>query len=423
MLTLRSCRLLGAAAPVDVVLDRGLVEAIGPVGSGRGELVDADGRWLLPGFVDEHVHFRLWAEVSRRLDVSAATSAADVARIVGGALATSPGPVAGALAASAGPVGGAPSTSAGPIIAAGFRDGLWPDSPHKAVLDAVTRDTPVYVVSGDLHACWLNSAALAAVGRADHPTGLLKEQDCFDVLGAVARVPDSVADTWVAEAARQAAARGTTGIVDFDLEGALADWARREAAGGCCLRVECGVYHDALDTAVAQGLATGQAPGAGQVTVGPLKIISDGSLNTRTAWCFDPYPGLTGPTAWGVDSVPPAELEDLVRRGWAAGLVPAVHAIGDRANAQALDAFAAVGRGGRIEHAQLLRREDVPRFAELQVTASVQPEHALDDRDVADRHWAGRTDRAFPFRDLLDAGATLALGSDAPVAVLDPWVA
>jgi predicted amidohydrolase YtcJ len=76
-----------------------------------------------------------------------------------------------------------------------------------------------------------------------------------------------------------------------------------------------------------------------------------------------------------------------------------------------------------MEHAQLIREEDLRRFARLGLTASVQPEHALDDRDVAERHWAGRTGRAFPLRALLDAGVPLALGSDAPVAPLDPWIA
>ena len=117
-----------------------------------------------------------------------------------------------------------------------------------------------------------------------------------------------------------------------------------------------------------------------------------------------------------------------LRHAHAAGIAPAVHAIGDRANAAVLDALEAVGPDGwngraSIEHAQLLRREDVARFARLGVVASVQPEHAMDDRDVADRYWAGRTDRAFMLAELSAAGVELALGSDAPVAPLDPWVA
>ena len=111
-----------------------------------------------------------------------------------------------------------------------------------------------------------------------------------------------------------------------------------------------------------------------------------------------------------------------MRRAAANGLLPAVHAIGDHANSLALDAFEAVGCRGSIEHAQLLVTTDYARFGELGVIASVQPEHAMDDRDVAEKFWAGRNDRAFALRSLLAAGATLALGSDAPVAPLDPWI-
>lgn len=93
------------------------------------------------------------------------------------------------------------------------------------------------------------------------------------------------------------------------------------------------------------------------------------------------------------------------------------------ANTQALDAFERVGCPGSVEHAQLLRWVDVERFARLGVVASVQPEHAMDDRDVADEQWVGRTDRAFALETLAAAGVRLALGSDAPVAPLDPWVA
>jgi predicted amidohydrolase YtcJ len=100
-----------------------------------------------------------------------------------------------------------------------------------------------------------------------------------------------------------------------------------------------------------------------------------------------------------------------------------VHAIGDAANALSLQAFAQTAAHGSVEHAQLLDDADVRRFAQLSIVASVQPEHLLDDRDVIDRYWAGSAERAFPFRSLLDSGAVLAFGSDAPVAPLDPWLA
>ena len=199
----------------------------------------------------------------------------------------------------------------------------------------------------------------------------------------------------------------------------LAVWQRRASQ---TLRVELGVYRQHLDRAIELGLRTGDRVGE-LLTFGRFKILIDGSLNTRTAYCWHEYPGLEGqPNSRGLLTVEPDELRPLMAKAWAAGIEPTVHAIGDHANQIALDAFESVGCRGRIEHAQLVSTADLARFGQLAVTASVQPEHAMDDRDVADRYWIGRTGRAFVLRSLLDAGATLALGSDAPVAPLDPWV-
>jgi predicted amidohydrolase YtcJ len=160
------------------------------------------------------------------------------------------------------------------------------------------------------------------------------------------------------------------------------------------------------------------------VTMGPLKVISDGSLNTLTAWCCDPYVGgehLEHPR--GLPNLPVEELTRIMVRAREIGLTAAIHAIGDQAVASTLDAFAASGQIGSMEHAQLVRWGDVQRLAEAGITASVQPTHALDDRDVSQLWWADRTDRLYAFRAMLDAGVPLALGSDAPVSPLDPWLA
>jgi predicted amidohydrolase YtcJ len=215
------------------------------------------------------------------------------------------------------------------------------------------------------------------------------------------------------------------GIVDLEMAWNLEPWVQRIQAGHTSLRVAFGIYTEDLDRAIAAGFRTGDIiPGtSGLLTVGPLKVLTDGSLNTRTAYCFDEYSSPDGdePTH-GFLAIPPDDLITVLRSATAAGLVPAVHAIGDHANTVTLNAFEAIGTGGFIEHAQLLDRLDIPRFAALGVVASMQPEQAMDDRDVADRLWAGRTDRAFAIGSLVRAGATLVFGSDAPVAPLDPWV-
>jgi predicted amidohydrolase YtcJ len=389
------------ASMVDVRITDGVIAEVGSIAATDDESVDLAGRWLVPGLWDNHVHFTQWALRSQRLDVAAATSAAETARLIAAAIEVD---------------------SPTPFVAVGFRDGLWPDAPNLADLDAASAD-PVVVVSGDLHAVWLNSAALRLYAYTDNAyagseTGLLREDDAFRVLGLIDSLPDTQLDRWTDAAARTAAARGIVGIVDYEMTWNLESWTRRQAAGADALRVEFGVYTDHLERAIALGLKSGDRLGE-LLTMGNFKILIDGSLNTRTAYCWDEYAGVAD--EYGVLTVPQDRLIELMTRASVAGIDPSVHAIGDRANTIALDAFEIVGCSGRIEHAQFLSDTDLPRFGVLGVAASLQPDHAMDDRDVAEHYWAGRTNRAFPLRSLLDAGATLLLGSDAPVSPLDPW--
>jgi len=406
---LRNTRVSGGTGePVDIRIENGIITGIGPSGeSGPSgdDTRDLGGRWLSPGLWDNHVHFSQWALVQQRLDVSSAGSAREAVAMVAAAI----------EAADADP------GSTSPFIGYGFRDALWRDEATVEALDALGGQRPIVLVSGDLHAVWVNTAALSLYGHLGH-TGMLVEEPAFEITRRLGIVDDAQLDRWVDAAARHAASRGVVGIVDLEMAWSLENWTRRIAGGTRSLRVEFGVYAQHLERAVALGLRTGDRVND-LLTVGPLKLISDGSLNTRTAYCFDAYPGREGEeNSHGLLTLPPDELLPLMRRGVAAGIVPTVHAIGDHANSLALDAFAELGVRGRIEHAQLLAATDLLRFAELGVVASVQPDHALDDRDVAEHHWAGRTDRAFALRSLLDSGATLAMGSDAPVSPLDPWV-
>ena len=399
---------------VDVAMVDGRITAVGTRLETRGdEEVDLDGRWLMPGLWDNHVHMTQWALDRQRVDVSSARSAAEAANIVAKRAALTP-PPDGTL-----------------LVGRGFRDALWPDEPTAKMLDGALAaagapaGVGVVLVSGDLHCAWLNTPALARLGASEHPTGLLREAEWMPRMGAIDDVDPKVLDRWVAEAAQAAAERGVIGIVDFEIADNLTTWTRRINAGQRSLRVDAGVWPENLDRAIALELASGDeiAGTGGLLRLGALKVITDGSLNTRTAYCHDPYPGLDGDHAHGILNVPTDELTALLSHAHRHGINAAVHAIGDRANTLALAAFEASGARGSIEHAQLLRPDDVARMARLGLVASVQPEHAMDDRDVADHHWAGRTDGAFPLADLAAAGVPLAFGSDAPVAPLDPWQA
>ncbi|AMM20397.1 hypothetical protein AX769_09860 [Frondihabitans sp. PAMC 28766] len=415
-LLLRNARLVGRdGQPTDILLEDGLVSALAQgIAPGPAQVVDLDGRFVAPGLWDNHVHMEQWALVRQRLDVSSAGSAREAADLVARRIRE-----------------GRPADR-DLLVGYGFRDALWPDAPDLVLLDAagaaLGEAVPVALVSADLHAVWLNSAGLALIGLPPEasPTGLLREQAAFDASTAITAVDSTRMDDWVADAAKAAATRGVVGVVDLEMTLSLGAWTTRVGDGIDQLRVRCGVYPSDLDIVIARGLRTGDIlPGTdGLVEMGPFKVITDGSLNTRTAYCHDPYPMVDG-RAGGV-GLPTFTLDELVAlmsRASGAGLVPAVHAIGDHANTLALDAYERVGCRGTIEHAQLLRWADVARFARLGVTASVQPEHAMDDRDIAEVYWPGRTDRAFALETLEAAGVALRLGSDAPVAPLDPWVA
>ena len=402
-LVLAGGRLPGSGDPVDVTVRDGRIASIAPAktpGERGVERIRLDGRWLIPGLWDQHVHFTQWAQTARRLDLSRASSAAEAAALVRSRAEADPGTEV--------------------LVGFGFHDALWPDVPTRELLDAAAEGRPVVLIAGDLHCSWLNTAAFERYAPGAEGA-LLREDASFDLTSRLTPTDEATLDRWAAEAAQAAAERGVVGIVDLEYGWNLEVWTRRIASGARFLRVEFGVYRDRLADAAALGLRTG-APVEdtdGLLTMGPFKVISDGSLNTRTALCRHPYPD----GGHGVANLTPAELLADLRFAAGNGIEPAVHAIGDEANRLALDAFEALGSGGRIEHAQLIDPIDVPRFAALGVIASVQPEHAMDDRDVADRLWAGRTADAFPLAALLASGARLAFGSDAPVAPLDPWAA
>lgn len=205
------------------------------------------------------------------------------------------------------------------------------------------------------------------------------------------------------------------------------NWQRRVSKKGIqSLRVRCGMYRDHLPQAITAGYRTGDAvPGTdGLVTVGPHKIITDGSLGSRTACCHHAYPN--EPENFGHFEYEVPTLQGMLEKATAAGMSLAVHAIGDRANQLTLETFATLDPpalpGSTIEHAQLLSTEDIPLFKRLGLIASIQPVHMADDRELAEQFWPGRTDRAFPFRTIVDAGIPIRMGSDAPVAQVDPCV-
>jgi predicted amidohydrolase YtcJ len=374
------------------------------------EVVNLGGRVVLPGFTDSHVHFPTWALAQSEIVLDGCTSLDEaLARIAS-----------------------AERQEGRWLRGYGWRSGDWaPETePTRQRLDAVTGDAPAAMIAKDYHSLWLNSAALAlangdlavegGVVELDddgEPTGVLREESAWRFKERYMTVAD---DEYV-EAMRRcigvAHARGITAVHDKDgWLGALRLWQRLHARGSLSLRVWQSVPHEQVDELRALGIRSGF--GDSMLRLGYLKVFMDGTLGSRTAWMLD---------GSGVRITSGEELAEIVRRGAEAGVPVAVHAIGDRANREALDAFEAtrelwrpLGLRQRIEHAQCVAREDLARFASIGVACSVQFSHAPSDRDLAERFWGDRLDGTYAFRSLLESGAVVANGSDAPIEELDP---
>jgi predicted amidohydrolase YtcJ len=372
------------------------------------ERVNLGGRCVMPAFTDAHVHFPTWALARRDVHLEAADS------------------VASALAL----VAAHPRVESTWVRGTGWRDAAWPEGPTAVALDAVSGDTPVALWSKDYHSLWLNSAGLARAGGdlevtggvverdADgSPTGILREESAWRFRE---RYVSATEDEWVAatrEGIRIAHARGVAAIHDKDgWLGAASIFGRIHEREGLSLRVWQSLPAARLPELAALPLRS--RLGDDYLRLGYVKVFMDGTLGSRTALMLD---------GSGVQITSREELEDIIRRAAQAGWPVAVHAIGDRANRNALDAFAAtrdvwgpLGLRQRIEHAQCLDPADIRRFAEIGVACSVQFSHAASDRDLAERVWAGHLEGSYAFRSLLDSGAVVVNGSDAPVEELDP---
>ena len=299
----------------------------------------------------------------------------------------------------------------------GHRTGTWTRLPTVAELDAVSGQHPVVLISGDAHHGWLNSAALSLLGVPPRQT-TLDENDWFPVFGRLGDLPGAGLAHKLAlrEVVRDAAARGVVGVTDLEFGGALPRLAgalrpgRRQPARPRRRRTPRG-WTTWSPPGCGPGRSRRRATGCWQM--GPLKIISDGSLNTRTAYCCDAVP--RRPPA-GVPAGPAQQLP----RGAGRALHhrppqrPPGRAARDRRRGAQRSGSTRSRRpapAAAIEHAQLVDLADLPRMAELGVRASVQPAHLLDDRDVTERCWPERTHRCFAFRSMLDrrrrAGARL----------------
>ncbi|HLW58868.1 MAG TPA: amidohydrolase [bacterium] len=319
---------------------------------------------------------------------------------------------------------------------------LWPEGrfPRREDLDPVTGEHPAVLHSKDGHTTWVNSVALERAGVGPHtpdppggkivrdprtgePTGLLAERAADPVVVLAGQPGPEAIEAAIRDATDAAHRAGIAGVHVMEGANVLAALQRLRGRGALGIRVCIMIPEEGLEAAIRLGVRSGF--GDPMLRIGGVKIFADGALGSQTASMLEPYDG--DPANTGVVVRSRAQLCELIRRAAEHGIASAVHAIGDRANREALDAIeaagaevpASAGLRHRIEHVQLLHAADLPRLAALGVVASMQPIHCTQDRDIADRYWGRRSRYGYAWRSLRESGACLAFGSDAPVETLD----
>lgn len=410
----------------DRILAVGSVEQIRSLVDRHTEVIDLQGKLALPGFIDNHTHFMSGGFQLLTVSLRDAATEKEFARRLGEQAASLP---------------------PGRWITGGEWDHEnWPGAPlpRKEWIDPVTKSNPVFVTRLDGHMGLANSVALRLAGitkrtkdppggtivrdpATGEPTGVLKDAAMDLVLRVIPPPSEQEQDQALRAAMREAARVGVTSIHDIT---SWADWQvyrrfhrRGELTVRIYARTPIASWQRQRDEVAKHGV------GDHWLRLGGLKGFADGSLGSTTALFFEPYldaPHTSG--LWHEDMLPPARMKRRVAAADKAGLPVSIHAIGDRANKVLLDLFEQVARENgsrdrrfRIEHAQHLRPEDIPRFAQLGVIPSMQPYHAIDDGRWAEKRIGHqRCKTTYAFRSLLDAGARLSFGSDWNVAPLSP---
>jgi hypothetical protein len=399
-------------------------DGIAPFIGTRTTVVALHGRAVTPGLIDAHSHLEGLGGFLEQVDLKGAGSYEEVVRRVAAAAAKAP---AGAW-----------------VRGRGWDQNRWPDKafPDHHALSTAVPDHPVWLERVDGHAALLNAAAMRALGvsgaQPDPAGGRILRDGQGEATGVVvdaaenlfeARLPPPDAagrQRYLAHAGQAAAAVGLTTVTDMGVgAGSVAAYRALQQAGTLPLRVA--VFWTGTDPAFAEHLALGPwRSDDAMLTLRGVKLYADGALGSRGAALIEPYQD--DPGNLGLVVTPEAEIERIARLARERGFQVAVHAIGDRGNLLALDAMDAAFDGAphpelrwRIEHVQVIRRQDLERMGRLGVVASMQPTHATSDMSwAAARLGAARLPRAYAWRTALRAGARLALGSDFPVERVDP---
>lgn len=411
-----------------VVIDRDQIVAVGESNNllqqyPNAEKQNMDGRVVLPGLTDAHLHLKHYALSLQKVDCETDTKDECLRRVAERAQKAKPGEW---------------------ILGHGWNQNTWEVWPTASELDAIAPNNPVYLTAKSLHAAWANTAALKLANitsQTPHPqngqiqrddqgsaTGILLET-AMELVGEVIPEPTIREIAHAVEKAQSILWKmGLTGVHDFDRRDSFMALQQLHKQGKLKLRVLKNIPVELLDQAHELGLSAGF--GDDWLRIGSVKVFMDGALGPHTAAMFQPYIGEEENR--GILNMDGEELFEYGRTAAQVGLALTVHAIGDRANHEVLNAYEQLRNyesenqlpalRHRIEHVQVIHPDDAARLGELNVIASMQPIHATSDMQMADVFWGERSRLAYALKTQLNYGARLALGSDAPVESPNPFL-
>lgn len=401
-----------------------LTEGQTDLGPSRANRENLEGKTVLPGFTDAHIHLKKYALNLRKINCETDTKRECLRRVAEKVKETAPGTW---------------------ILGHGWDQNRWEEGyGSREELDEIAPQHPVYLTAKSLHAAWVNSAALTSARVNKHTpdppggnfsrdrkgrlTGLLFEK-------ALPLVADQIPQPGLQErtrAMRDAQTSlwevGLTGAHDFDRHLSFSALQELVKNNELKLRVTKNINIQKLDAAIEIGLRSGF--GNPMLQVGGIKAYADGALGPQTAAMLSPYEGKKDDC--GVLLLTEDEIVQKGTRAARHGLSMAIHAIGDRANREVLNAYQRIRDyeenhhlpplRHRIEHVQVLDPADCDRLSKMDIIASMQPLHATSDMKTATRYWGKRIQYAYAWRTLLDHHTPLAFGSDAPVESPNPFL-
>jgi len=408
-----------------MAIRHGRVEAVGYNLQHAGEYrsysrINLRGKTVVPGFVDAHTHFHFFALSLARVSLHSLNSLDACLRKIK--------KYAQSLKRHEWVVGEGYALDR-------FRKRVQPD---RYLLDKVTDGRPAFIFSKDQHSAWVNSRALeiAKISRTTpnppggeivrfedgSPTGILREASAYGhVFSSISAPSRWQVNRCYKKALEHAYRKGVTGVHSFDGSAAFVYFSQLAEEDKLGLRIN--YYPPAGLLPQLRKTNTRYGTGTDFFRVAGVKIYADGSLGSQTALCFNRYLG--SQDNYGIEVTPAGEMRRMVRSAAKLSLPCAVHAIGDRAVSNVLDALEGspplpFGVRHRIEHLQLVRRKDLTRMKRLSAVASMQPSHCPSDIKLVRKYWGARGANCFLFRTIIDKGIDLAFGSDVPIEPLDP---